>query len=133
MTNEEKGEPDGVSPSLARHGKVSYLEIPALDLEQSARFYESLFGWKLERHDAGISFDDGTGELIGRWVAGRLVSSEPGFLPYIYVEDVDAAFAKALGQGGALVEAPYPEGNLRIATILDPAGNLIGIWQEQAR
>ena len=132
MTNQEPGDAGPVSPGLARHGKISYLEIPALDLEQSARFYESLFGWRIERHDAGISFDDGTGELIGRWVAGRLASSEPGFLPYIYVEDVDAAFARALSLGGARVETPYPEGNLRVATVLDPAGNLIGIWQEEA-
>jgi predicted enzyme related to lactoylglutathione lyase len=27
------------------------------------------------------------------------------------------------------VTAPCPEGNLRVATFLDPAGNEIGVWQ----
>ena len=31
--------------------------------------------------------------------------------------------------GGETVTAPYPEGDLRVATFRDPAGNVIGAWQ----
>jgi predicted enzyme related to lactoylglutathione lyase len=37
---------------------------------------------------------------------------------------------KAAGQGAEVVALPYQEGNLTIATVRDPAGNVIGIWQE---
>ena len=33
--------------------------------------------------------------------------------------------------GGVVVSAIRNEGNLWVATISDPAGNLIGLWQEQ--
>jgi predicted enzyme related to lactoylglutathione lyase len=37
---------------------------------------------------------------------------------------------KAAERGAAVVTLPYQEGNLTIATVRDPAGNVIGIWQE---
>ena len=33
-------------------------------------------------------------------------------------------------QGCEIVKAPYAEGALRVATVRDPAGNVIGIWQD---
>jgi predicted enzyme related to lactoylglutathione lyase len=123
----------GVDPRLRRHGKVSYLEIPAPDPGRLADFYERLFGWKLERRDTHVSFDDGTGELIGRFDPGRAVSREPGFLPYVYVDDVHATVRDVVAAGAEVVTPVYPEGGLLVATFRDPAGNLIGAWQEEAR
>jgi hypothetical protein len=33
----------------------------------------------------------------------------------------------------ALVDPPYPEGDLRVATFRDPAGNVIGVWQRRSQ
>jgi predicted enzyme related to lactoylglutathione lyase len=35
--------------------------------------------------------------------------------------------------GGGILKARYPAGDLRIATIRDPAGNVIGLWQQATR
>jgi predicted enzyme related to lactoylglutathione lyase len=124
----------GVDSSLARHGHISYLEIPAVDVEQSAAFYEAVFGWHVRRRDAGqASFDDPGGGLIGRWVTCRVVSREPGLLPYIYVDRIDAVVEQVVTRGGEVVTSPYPEGDLWVATFRDPAGNLMGIWQAGPR
>jgi predicted enzyme related to lactoylglutathione lyase len=133
-TNNEKSESSGVDKGLARHGHVSYLEIPAVDAEQSAAFYEAVFGWSIHRRDSGRrSFDDGSGDLIGAWVTSRAVSNEPGLLPYIYVDHIDDVVARVQARGGEIVEAPYPEGDLWVATFRDPAGNVMGIWQAGPR
>src|SRR5438067_371065 len=122
--------PMSVENRLARHGHVSYLEIPAVDPEQSATFYEAVFGWNVRRRDDGDrSFDDGSGDLIGRWVTGRAASREPGLLPYIYVDGIDGVVQRIAAQGGQVVEPPYPEGDVWVATFRDPAGNLMGVWQ----
>ena len=122
---------DGVERRLARHGGLSYLEIPAVDVQRSADFYAKVCGWKVEQRDsADHRFQDPAGMLIGRWVTGRAVSREPGWLPYFYVENVAQAVERAVEQGGTIVRAVYPEGNLRVATVTDPAGNVIGLWQE---
>jgi uncharacterized protein len=123
-----------VDEGLARHGHVSYFEIPTTDAEQSAAFYEVVFGWSVQRRDDGRrSFDDRSGGLIGRWIAGRAVSHEPGLLPFIYVNRIDDVVERVVNQGGKIVKPPYPEGNLWVATFRDPAGNLIGIWQAGPR
>ena len=40
-------------PPTSRHGKVCYLQIPADDVDASARFYAEVFGWPLRRHGDG--------------------------------------------------------------------------------
>jgi predicted enzyme related to lactoylglutathione lyase len=123
-----------VDSRLARHGHVSYLEIPAVDTDKSAAFYEAVFGWSIRRRDNGhCSFDDRSGDLIGHWVTGRAVSREPGLVPYIYVDHIDDIVERIVKQGGQIVRSPYPEGDLWVATFRDPAGNHMGIWQAGPR
>jgi predicted enzyme related to lactoylglutathione lyase len=71
--------------------------------------------------------------MIGAWVTGLAPSSEAGVLPFIYVHGLDAAIERALANGAVLVKPPYPEGDLWVATVRDPAGNVIGIWQKAPR
>jgi predicted enzyme related to lactoylglutathione lyase len=49
---------------------------------------------------------------------------------YIYVADVADTLDAVTAHGGQVVEPPYPEGTLRVALIADPAGNVIGVWQQ---
>ncbi|HEV3444390.1 MAG TPA: VOC family protein [Gemmataceae bacterium] len=124
----------GVDARLARHGGLSYLEIPAVNARQSAAFYEKVLGWNLRGRDSDDPrFDDATGYLIGRWVTGRVISQEPGLLAYIYVDRIDDAVQRVAAHGGEVVKAPYAEGDLWVATFRDPAGNVIGLWQEGSR
>ncbi|HVC34743.1 MAG TPA: VOC family protein [Chloroflexota bacterium] len=129
-----RGGDAGGDARLTRHGGLSYLEIPAIDPVQSAAFYEHVLGWKIWWRDRDDPrFDDATGHLIGRWVTGRAISREPGLLPYIYVDRIDDAVERVTARGGEVVTAPYPEGNLWVATVRDPAGNVIGLWQAGPR
>jgi hypothetical protein len=123
-----------VDARLTHHGHISYLEIPASDVQQSAAFYEAVFGWRIDRRaDGRASFDDGTGSMIGRWVAGLAPAHEGGIVPYVYVDRIDEVVQRITIYGGSLVKPPYAEGELWVATFRDPAGNLIGIWQTGPR
>jgi uncharacterized protein len=93
-------------------------------------FYEAVFGWTVEVDRAEPSFEDGTGHVIGHFVSDLPVAGEAGVLPYIFVERVDETLARVVAQGGKVVEQPYAEGSLRVATFCDPAGNVIGVWQQ---
>jgi len=54
------------------NGKICYLEVPATDVQSSAAFYESVFGWRMRtRGDGATAFDDSTGEVSGAFVLGR--------------------------------------------------------------
>ena len=126
---------ESTSPvALLRRPRLCYLEIPAVDVRRSAAFYEEVFGWNIRHRDtARPSFDDATGYVSGAWVIDRNISREPGLLPYIWVDAIDAILAQVGAHGGEIVEASHPDspgGSCFIATFRDPAGNLIGLYQE---
>ena len=133
MTDQSSAADPGVEATIARPGGVSYLRIPARDLAQSAEFYRAVFGWRLRGTPESPSFSDGTGHVIGHWRSDLPSVGEAGILPYIYVNHLDDTVRKATEHGAELATPPYPEGGLWIATIRDPAGNVIGIWQDGPR
>jgi uncharacterized protein len=127
-----RSEVPGVDAILARHGGISYLEIPAKDVRRSAAFYQQVFGWKPRGEDGEEpKFSDRTGHLIGKWITGREISRRPGWLPYIYVDGIEEAVERVAPNGGQIVKPPFREGNLWVAVVRDPAGNVVGLWQEQ--
>ena len=71
--------------------------------------------------------------LIGHFNVDLPVAGEAGVRPYIYVESVDETLEKIAAQGGEMVDAPYPEGDLWVATFHDPPGNVLGVWQQGPR
>jgi predicted enzyme related to lactoylglutathione lyase len=116
--------------------RLCYLEIPAIDIGASVSFYEKVFGWNVRHRDsARPSFDDATGNVSGAWVTGREAARERGLLPYVWVNNIEAVAAQVTAQGGEMVDAPHadsPGGDCWIAVFRDPAGNLIGLYQEGA-
>ena len=112
-----------------RSDGISYLRIPSDDPTGTAAFYEAVFGWKVDTDRENPSFEDGTGHVIGHFVADLEVAGEAGIRPYVYVESVDDTLDKIAANGGTVVTAPYPEGDLSVATFRDPAGNVAGVWQ----
>ena len=54
-------------------------------------------------------------------------------LPYIYAARIDDALDLVTRNGGEVATQPYPEGDLWVATVRDPAGNVIGLWQHGPR
>jgi uncharacterized protein len=121
--------PEAGEPSVFRESGISYLRIPAADPASTAAFYRNVFGWKVDLDRPDPSFEDGSGHVIGHVVADQEVAGESGIRPYVFVASIDEALAKATANGGALVIAPYQEGDLRVAAFRDPAGNVIGVWQ----
>ncbi len=113
------------------NGKICYVEIPAVDVARSAEFYAQVFGWEIrQRGDGSTAFDDATGEVSGAWVTDRPPSGEPGVLVYVMVDSVVETVDDVTAAGGRIVQpigADAPEITARLA---DPAGNVIGLYQE---
>ena len=114
-----------------RTGKICYIEIPATDIQQSADFYKRAFGWQTrQRGDGSTAFDDTVGEVSGTWVVGRAVAAEPGLIVYIMVASAADAVEAVVAAGGEIVHQVDPHGREMVATFRDPAGNLIGLYQQ---
>jgi predicted enzyme related to lactoylglutathione lyase len=120
-------------PTLA-NGKICYIEIPSIDVRRSAEFYEKVFGWRMrQRGDGSRAFDDTTGEVSGTWVLGRPPSTQPGLLLYVMVDSVAATIDAVIVHGGELVQGIGADAPEITARFRDPAGNVIGLYQEPTR
>jgi len=119
-------------PSLG-NGKICYLEIPAIDIHTSVSFYQKVFGWQIrQRGDGSTAFDDGVGQVSGTWVVGRRPSTEPGLLIYVMVDSVAATIETVTANGGKLVQPIGGNAPEITARFSDPAGNVLGLYQEPA-
>jgi uncharacterized protein len=116
-----------------RPGGISYLRIPAPDPQAAADFYETVFGWSVRRDRDEPAFEDGTGHVIGHFSADHAVAGESGVRPYVFVANLDETVEKAVANGAVVTTDPYPEGDLRVAVIRDPSGNLVGVWEGPTR
>ena len=120
-------------PTLG-NGKICYLEVPATDIAESARFYETVFGWHTRRRgDGSVAFDDGVGEVSGTWVSGRSASTELGILIYIMVDSVAATIEAVVANGCEIVQPIGADAPEITARFRDPGGNILGLYQEPGR
>jgi predicted enzyme related to lactoylglutathione lyase len=114
------------------NGKICYIEMPAVDVKASANFYQSVFGWNIRtRGDGSVSFDDGVGEVSGTWVLNRKPMSEVGLLVYIMVDSVAGTIEKVSANGGVIVQPIGGDAPEITARFKDPAGNILGLYQER--
>jgi predicted enzyme related to lactoylglutathione lyase len=118
-------------PTLA-NGKICYIEIPATDIALSADFYARVFGWNIRyRGNGSISFDDTTGEVSGSWVLDRSPTPRPGLLVHVMVDSVAATLDTIAANGGEIVQPIGADAPEITARFRDPAGNVIGLYQQR--
>jgi uncharacterized protein len=113
------------------NGKVCYIEIPAVDIDRSAAFYQTVFGWQSrKRGDGRLAFDDTVGQVSGTWITGRKPLADPGLLVYIMVDNAVATIDLITANGGKIAQPIGKDAPEITARFTDPAGNLFGIYQQ---
>ena len=121
-------------PPTFANGKICYVELPAIDVAQSAAFYQNVFGWSTRtRGDGHVAFDDTVGQVSGTWVVGRPPSTAPGLLLYIMVDSVGVTIDAVIAHGGTLVQPVGADAPEITARFSDPAGNVIGLYQQPSQ
>ena len=121
-------------PPTLKNGKICYIEIPAIDIARSAAFYQQAFGWSIrKRGDGSTAFDDAVGEVSGSWVLGRPPATAPGLMVYIMVDSVAATLDLIVANGGEITQPIGADAPEITARFRDPAGNVIGLYQEPAQ
>jgi hypothetical protein len=109
---------------------VVHIEIPAANVEAAGKFYQDLFGWKME-HAAEFDYtmwSDGSGygggfnKVSEHYPVGQV-------LVYIDSDDIDADLRQVENLGGTVV-APKTEipGTGWFGIFQDPTGNKIALY-----
>jgi predicted enzyme related to lactoylglutathione lyase len=117
--------------------RVTHFEIPADDPERAISFYESVFGWTIEKWEGPMDYwmvmtgpEDEPGIDGG---LGRRMGSATGFENTISVESVDEYIAKIEASGGKVVRPKMAiPGVGWLAYCADTEGNAFGLMQDDA-
>lgn len=112
-------------------GKICYIEMPARDIAESAAFYRTVFGWNVRtRGDGATSFDDSVGQVSGVWVTDLPPAATPGLRVHIMIARIEETIAAIEKAGGEIVQPVDPASPEVWALFRDPAGNVLGIYQQ---
>lgn len=117
-------------PTFA-NGKICYIELPSRDINESASFYNKVFGWQIRtRGDGSVAFDDGVNEVSGTWRTDRKPATELGLLVHIMVDDIEATISTVIDNGGKIVQQVGMEAPEITARFSDPTGNILGLFRQ---
>ncbi len=116
-------------------GTPSWVDLSSPDLDASAAFYGSLFGWDCT--EAGDPAETGGYRMFekgGRVVAGlgplQENSGPPSWTTYVSVADVDATATAITDAGGTVLVPPMDVMEAgRMLVALDPTGAAFSVWQ----
>jgi uncharacterized protein len=118
-----------------RNNRVVHFEIPANQPEALTKFYSEVFGWKFQKASLpGPEYwlcetgPDGPG--INGAVMKRQDPRQP-WMNYVDVANIDTMLEQAIHLGAkiALPKTSIP-GAGALAAIIDPEGNICGLWEQ---
>jgi uncharacterized protein len=118
------------------HGRFTWYDLMTPDPAAAQQFYTQVVGWGTQKWDnpampytMWTSGDAPLGGIMPMGEAEKAQGVPPHWLPYVGVEDVDAAAAEAKELGGKVLYQPtdIPEVG-RFAVIQDPQGAVIAIF-----
>ncbi len=131
--------------------KVTHFEIPADDKDKAKQFYSSVFGWQI--NDIPVQMGGGEGSYTTATTVEvdqqTMVPTEPGAINgaitergaiasapviTITVEAIEDSIQKITAAGGSVVQGRQEvTGMGYYAYVTDPAGNVIGLWENAPR
>jgi predicted enzyme related to lactoylglutathione lyase len=115
--------------------RVIHFEISAEKPERAIKFYEKVFGWKIEKWQGPVEYWlIMTGKEKEQGIDGglaRRTESEPSIVNTIDVPSVDEYIKKIEKNGGTITSPKHAvPGVGYLAYFNDPEGNIFGIMQE---
>ncbi|MFC9971184.1 VOC family protein [Spirillospora sp. NPDC127200] len=124
---------------MPHQGSLVGLDLTVPNAPQVRDFYATVIGWGVQGLKGGEDYDDTDDYFMtghdGAPVAGVCQRQgdhsdlPPQWMPYVSVDDLDAAVTKTLELGGAVVAGPKGQGPGSYCVIKDPAGAMLALMQ----
>jgi len=110
-----------------------HVELNTTDIQKAQSFYGKLFDWKTEEVEmpggeyTTIDVGQGTG---GGMLPQKVPGAPSAWLPYVQVDDIQAATAKARKLGAEVMKDVTEVPNMGwFSIITDPTGAHLGLWK----
>jgi uncharacterized protein len=111
--------------------QLTHWEIPATDVQQAAKFYTDLFGWRTQAWSDDYALFEVEGG-VGGGISKVERMPAPAIQVYIGVDDIPATLLNVEGLGGRVVQPKTEIGGDMGYTAMfeDPWGCQIGLWSQ---
>ncbi|MBI5406009.1 VOC family protein [Candidatus Kaiserbacteria bacterium] len=107
-----------------------WFELASDDPTAAKKFYQDMFGWDMNEMGGYVMIKVGAAKELG---AG--IKENPGkghipshWTPYVSVEDVKTATAKASKLGAKVLHDTHETPNGIVSVVLDPTGSPLALW-----
>ena len=113
-----------------------HIELMATDVGKAKAFYGKLFDWKLEDMPMSdmtytmIRVGEGTG---GGMLKNPMPNGTSTWVPYVNVDNLAAATAKAKSLGAKVLKENVDVGQGEFSIVTDPTGAFLGLWHEKKK
>jgi uncharacterized protein len=111
--------------------RFCHVELGTKDIAKARKFYQGLFKWKLSDFHGGYTLiDTGEPKSGGGMMQNQSPKQPSAWMPYVEVDDVRKAIAKAkkLGAKIGLEYMEIPDGMGSFGYFTDPTGAALGVW-----
>jgi len=114
-------------------GRVAHFELPAADVKRAVKFYEDVFGWRIEKWSGSDYWLIMTGEDPEPGIDGAIMprtEADNVVRNIIDVESLDESLAKVEAAGGTVVDPKMPVPGVGwLAYFADSEGNVSGLME----
>jgi uncharacterized protein len=111
-----------------------HCELATTDVAKAKAFYGKLLDWKFDEmpmEESGMYTLIGVGEGTGGGMMKNPMPNAPSmWMPYVLVDDIEAATTKARSLGANVCKPVTEVKNMGwFSIIIDPTGAMLGLWQ----
>lgn len=117
---------------MNRHGKLNYVEYPAINLEKTKEFFQKSFGWAFQDFGAEYTSFSNQG-LDGGFFKSELSSTTKtgGALLVFFSDNLQETLANIENAGGIITKPIFEfPGGCRFHFV-EPSGNEFAVWSNK--
>lgn len=115
---------------------ITHFQIPAEDIQRVKKFYQELFGWKIEKVPGDLQYyfietTDADGTIgVGGGIMKRETPEEQ-ITNFIGVSSINECCPKIVALGGKILQPKSPVVNWGyFAICCDTENNIFGLWED---
>lgn len=116
---------------MNEHGKLNYIEFPAVDMQATKDFFSAAFGWSFEDFGPDYTAFSNAGLDGGFYQSEMKSSAENGAaLAIFYSSDLESTQTNVIDAGGTISQAIFSFPGGRRFHFIEPSGNELAVWSD---
>lgn len=117
---------------MSKHETINYLELPAIDIPATKKFFQEVFNWTFQ--DYGDEYTAFTEDRFegGFYQSDKKSSTDNGAaLIIFYSDDLESTQNKIIKAGGRIIKPIFSFPGGQRFHFTEPSGNELSVWSDK--